>query len=348
VRRLGPALLATAALTVGLSACGSSGTSGSSTPSSSASPLAGQKLTIYSGQHEQTVALLVKDFEARTGVKAKVRSDDEATLAGQVLQEGSASPADVFYAENPPALTTLDDKGLLTQVNATTLSSVPKDVSDPTGKWVGVSGRAAVFVANNSVPASELPTSVFDLTKSPWRGSIGIAPSETDFSPIVSKMIAAKGTAATKQWLTDLKASGKVYDSNETLVAAVNSGEVKGGIIDHYYWYRLRDEVGAGKVHCRISYFGSGDPGALVDVSGAAVLASSHHQAGAQAFLAYLVSPAAQQIIGTSESYEYPLLPSVQSSKGLKPLAQLGPLTPVATLGNGQAALTLLQDTGLL
>ena len=34
----------------------------------------------------------------------------------------------------------------------------------------------------------------------------------------------------------------------------------------------------------------AGDPGSLVDVSGAGVLASSKNQAAAQAFLAYLVS----------------------------------------------------------
>src|SRR4249919_3844278 len=53
-------------------------------------------ITLYSGQHEQTVSQLVADFQKRTGIHVAVRSADEATLANQIIQEGSRSPADVF------------------------------------------------------------------------------------------------------------------------------------------------------------------------------------------------------------------------------------------------------------
>ena len=51
-----------------------------------------------------------------SGIKVAIRSGDEATLANQILQEGSASPADVFYAENTPALEALSEHGLLASV----------------------------------------------------------------------------------------------------------------------------------------------------------------------------------------------------------------------------------------
>ena len=103
----------------------------SSSASGSGRSLAGQSITVYSGQHAQTVQGLAKDFEQRTGVHVNLRSGDEAELAGQLLQEGSSSPADVFYAENPPALTTLAQKGLLAPVDKQTLAAVPRDVSWP-------------------------------------------------------------------------------------------------------------------------------------------------------------------------------------------------------------------------
>ncbi len=56
-------------------------------------------ITLYNGQHEQTTAKLVAAFEKQTGITVHVRSDDEATLAAQILQEGASSPADVFYTE---------------------------------------------------------------------------------------------------------------------------------------------------------------------------------------------------------------------------------------------------------
>jgi iron(III) transport system substrate-binding protein len=335
-----------------LTACGSSGSarttgSGASAKSAGAS-IAGQSITVYSGQHEQTTEALVADFEKRSGVTVKLRSSDEASLAGQLLQESSASPADVFYAENPPALTTIQERNLLVPVDGTTLAQVPTAVNSAQGDWVGVSARTAAFAANNSVPAADLPSSVYDLTGASWKGKLGIAPGETDFSPIVTEIIKAKGEAAAKAWLEGLKANSKVFEDNETLIAAVDKGEVKGGIVDHYYWYRLRDEVGATKINSSLHYFGQGDPGAFVDVSGAGVLRSSKHGAAAQAFLAYLVSEPAQTIIATSHSYEYPLRPGVNSSTTLKPLATVGAIASPADLGDGKAALALLQATGLL
>lgn len=105
---------------------------------------AGSSLTIYSGQHEQTVSLLVKDFEHRTGISVSVRSSDEAALASQILQEGSASPADVLYAENP-ALTVLEERRRLAPVAAATLKAVAPRNSSAHGDWAGVSARASVL-----------------------------------------------------------------------------------------------------------------------------------------------------------------------------------------------------------
>jgi iron(III) transport system substrate-binding protein len=117
------------------------------------------------------------------------------------------------------------------------------------------------------------------------------------------------------------------------------------GMVDHYYWYRMRDEVGSGGVHSALHHFRGSDPGGLVDVSGAAVLAAGHQQGLAQRFVEYLVSQPAQQIIATSESWEYPLLAGVQSRR-LPPLA--GITSPVVDLGTGKDALELLQQAGLL
>lgn len=344
VRRSVVLVASVSAAAVSLAGCGGSG----SEPASSAS-LAGQSITLYSGQHQQTVDALVKDFEQRTGVKVQVRSGDEAELANQILQEGAASPADVFLGENPPAVTTLENKGLLAKVDAPTLSAVPAADSSAKGDWVGVSAREAVFVYNtDQLQSAQMPASVKDLATPAWKGRLGIAPGETDFMPIVTRMINADGLDATTTWLQGLKANAKVFDSNEDLVTAVNRGEVAGGVIDHYYWYRLRDEQGANDMHSALGYFAQGDPGALVDISGAGVLASSKHQAAAQAFLAYLVSAPAQQIIATSESYEYPLVAGVTETRVARPLSQAGAVVPASDLGDGQQALQLLQSVGLL
>jgi iron(III) transport system substrate-binding protein len=311
---------------------------------------AGQTITVYSGQHEQTAQMLVAGFTAATGIKVALRSGGEAELANQILQEGSASPADVFYAENPPALEALREKNLLSQVDAATLSAVPAAYDSPQGQWVGVSARSAALVFNTAATSeAQLPASVLDMAGPAWKGKFGYAPTETDFQPVLTAVAKLKGTDVVKQWLADLKANAKVYPDNETLVAAVNSGEIATGLIDHYYWYRLQRELGPAKTASALHYFGPGDPGSLVDVSGAGVLASSKNIAAAQKFLAYLVSKPAQTIIGTSDSYEYPLGSGVTTSQPLRPLDQLHPpALSVADLGDGQSSLAMLQQAGLL
>ena len=73
-------------------------------------------------------------------------------------------------------------------------------------------------------------------------------------------------------------------------------------------------------MHSKIADFAPHDPGYVIDVSGAAVLKSSNHQAEAQKFLAFLVSQQGQKIIGraagNSQSYEYPIAPGVTTSPG--------------------------------
>ncbi len=329
---------AAVALAVALGGCG--GTSGGGV----------NEITVYSGQHQQTATALANDFHARTGIGVNLRSNDEAALANQVLREGADSPADVFFAENPPALTVLDKSRLLAPVEPATLGHVAARYDSPTGDWVGVSARSAVLVYNTSkLTAAALPPTLQSLALGAWKGKIGFAPTETDFQPLIAALVKLHGQAAAVSWLSGLKANGKVYDSNETLVAAVNRGEIAAGLIDHYYWYRLRDEVGAGNVRSALHYFDPGDAGALVDVSGAGALKSSRHPALAQRFLAYLVSPPAQEIIARSESYEYPLGSGVVTAKPLRPLAELKPpAVGIADLGDGRMSLMLLQQVGLI
>jgi iron(III) transport system substrate-binding protein len=320
-----------------LSACGSSSRGGDT-------------ITLYNGQHEQTTAALVKAFERKTGIKVDVRTGDEAELGNQILQEGANSPADVFYTENTPVLEVLRGKGLLAPVSPSTLAAVPSRYDSSQGDWVGVSARVSVLVYNTSqIKASQLPGSILELAQPQWKGKVGFAPSETDFQPLVTAVIRLDGLAAAERWLKGLRANSKLYPDNETVVAQVNNGESAVGPINHYYWFRLRAELGPGGMHSALHYYDPGDPGDLVDVSGAAVLRSSSHKADAQAFLAFLVSSAGQETIAHSNSYEYPLRPGVAPVPGLRPFAQLrpAPLTP-AELGDGSQALALEQQLGLL
>ena len=265
-------------------------------------------------------------------------------------RRGSASPADVFLAENAPPLILLSDKGLLAPVDQSTLDSVPKQYSSAKGDWVGVAARETALIYNPSlISESDLPKSVLDLADPEWQGKLSIAPSEPDFVPLVGAIIALDGAPAAEQWLAGFGDNAKRYNDNEGIVAAVEGGQVAAGVINHYYWFSETAELGADKVNSKLYYFGHQDPGALVDVSGAGVLASSDNQELAQQFLEFITSKAGQDAMVAAGDWEYPLNPEATVPTGLKPFDQLDPprVTP-SELGDGQQAVELIQQAGLL
>ncbi len=322
-----------------LSACSSSGSGANA-------------ITLYNGQHPQTTQKLVSAFEKSTGITVNVRNGDEDALANQIVTEGSNSPADVFYTENSPPLEYLQGKGLLEPVDSSTLAETPSQYNSPKGDWVGISARVSVIVYNPSlISPDQLPSSVLDLADAKYRGKVALAPSETDFQPIVTSVDRQEGKAATERWLEGLKsnASAHTYPDNETVVDQVNRGAVALGVINQYYWYRLQAELGASGMHSKLAYFAPHDPGYVVDVSGAGVLRSSSHKADAQRFLAFLVSHQGQEIIAHSDSFEYPLASGVATAAPETPFDQLQPTAiNVAELGDGSTAVALLRGAGLL
>jgi iron(III) transport system substrate-binding protein len=342
-RRVRAVLLA-AALPAGLLVAGTVG--------ATSAGAAGAPLTLYSGQHVQTTQALVNAFEKKTGIPVNVRFDDEDVLADQLVTEGTHSPADVFFTENSPPLEYLASKHLLDPIPASTLAHTPSKYNSPQGLWVGISARVSVMVYNTSLlKPSQLPTSAMQLSQPQWNGKIAIAGGETDFQPIVTSVARAYGTAAALKWLDGLKANAgsHQYPDNETIADEVNRGQVALGIVNQYYWYRERAEVGAGNMHSAIAYFAPHDVGYVVDVSGAAVLRSSQHASEAQRLVAFFNSAQGQEIIAHSESFEYPIASGVTTAQPETPFDQLqpNPIT-IPELGTGATAIKLLQEAQLL
>jgi iron(III) transport system substrate-binding protein len=331
---------------------GTSSGAGTSTGGTGSSGSAGGSITLYNGQHQQTTQALVAAFERQTGIHVNERDGDEAGLTQQIEQEGSATRADVIFTENSPALMTLQEKGFLAPAPSTGLTQVPAKYSSPQGDWVGVSARVSVLVYNTSkLKPADLPTSVMDLADPRWKGLLALAPTETDFQPVVTSVAQSRGEQAALTWLKGVKANAAshIEPDNEAVTADVDSGQAAIGLIDHYYWYRFAKGPGAGSVHSAVAYFASADPGYVMDVSGAGILKTSKHQAAAQQFLTFLTSAAGQQVIVDSNSFEYPLRQGATSPPGLRPFAELQPAPiSVAELGDGSEALHLIQQVQLV
>ena len=308
-------------------------------------------LTIYAAQHHQLVDMVAQAFTKETGIPVRSRFGEAPELASQIVREGARSPADIYFTENSPELTLLDEKSLLAPVTPATLALVPPQYSSADGRWLGVLARENVLAYDPAkLKPDDLPASLLDLAKPEWKGRVAIAPSDADFLPLVQAVVVLKGHDAALAWLKGLKANAQVFDDDEGVVSAVERGTVAAGVINSYYYYRARVEQGADKTRSEIHHFGGGDVGGLLNVSGAAVLKSSKNQDEAQRFLAFVASPPVQEMLGRSDvDFEYPLAPGVAPNPALKPMDQLQPPTlTVKQLGDDQDSAKLLRQSGLL
>jgi iron(III) transport system substrate-binding protein len=335
-----PLALALLVLAAGVTACG-----GGDDASGEAT------LTVYSGRNEALVGPLLDRFSEQTGIELEVRYGDTAELAATLREEGDRSPADVFFAQDGGALGAIEKAGLLTRLPQGTLDEVDARYRSPSGQWVGASGRVRVIAYDKrALRASDLPDSVFDLVDERWKGTVGWAPTNGSFQAFVTAMRKVHGEAATEEWLTAMKDNdAQAYENNLLVRDAIAAGEIQVGLINHYYVMEaLREEESPEDYPVALHFAKNGDVGALINVAGVGILASSEHQAQARRFVDFLLTRAAQEYF-REETAEYPI------AAGVRPLAALPALDSIeqpdvdlTDIDDLQGTLELLEKTGVL
>jgi len=307
------------------------------------------ELVVYNAQHEELVSAMLKGFAKETGIDVTLRNGSDSELANQIVQEGSASPADVFLTENSPGMTLVSDKGLFAPLDQDTMTQVPPQFVSSKKDWIGFAARSTVLAYDTrSVQKAQLPKSIMDMADPEWKGQVGIAPSGADFQAIVSAVVAVEGTSKAQAWLKGLESNAKIYRNNVAIMSAVNAGEIKTGIIYHYYWYQDQAESGANSKNVQLEFFGHQDAGAFLSTSGAGVLKSSKHADDAQRLVNYLTGKQGQQALVDSNALEYPVGNGIAANPKLKPLSELDP--PKVDIGSldGPQVVSMMQQAGLL
>lgn len=313
-----------------------------------ATPDADGPLTIYSGRNEELIGPLIEQYRSATGDEVEVRYGDTAELAALVLEEGEASPADVYLAQDAGALGAVAEQGLLAPLDAEVVGVVDERFRSSEDEWVGVSGRARVIAYNTqAVPADQVPASVLDLTGEAYRGRVGWAPSNGSFQAFVTAMRVQLGDDGARGWLDGMLANDVAqYENNVAIVEAVGRGEINFGLVNHYYLYRFLVEDPAFPVANSLP--AGGDVGALVNVAGVGVIGSSDQPDQAAEFVEYLLGADAQSYFATQTS-EYPLVGDAGSPQGLPPLAEIQtPELDLSDLSDLEGTLNLLREVGAL
>jgi iron(III) transport system substrate-binding protein len=309
----------------------------------------GPSIVVYNAQHEQLLEEIAPKFTDKTGIEVELRNGSDPELAAQLMQEGDASPADVFLTENSPAMSAVERAGLFAPLDEATVEPIPAQYRPESGDWTGFVARSTVLVYNTSmVDEADLPDSIMDLADPEYAGMVSFSPTGADFQAIVAAVLDLEGEEATQGWLDGLEANGTTYDGNNVVLESVNAGESAIGIIYHYYWYRDQAEAGDNSDNTELYYFGNQDPGAFLSISGAGVLAASDNPDEAQQFVAYLTSEEGQQALADSYALEYPLNPAVTLDPPVKPLAELDPPTVAISDLDGDKVVDMMTQAGFL
>ena len=305
------------------------------------------RLVIYSGRSESLLSPIIEQFAEATGIDVQVKYGSTFAMAATLLEEGSNSPADVFFAQDPGGLGAVSS--MLSALPADVVLKVPEWARASDGSWVGISGRARVLVYSTElVSEDELPTSVMDLTDPKWKGKLGWPPGNASFRTMVTAMRQMWGEDETRQWLLDMqKNEPGVFPKNTPIVAAAGSGEVAIGLVNHYYLHRFIQESGD-DFAARNLFLKNGGPDSLVMVAGAGVLDTSENRDNAETFMRFMLSTVAQQYFA-GQTFEYPLVEGVKTHRLLPPIDTLnGPEIDLSTLSGLAGTDALLRETGVI
>ena len=306
-------------------------------------------LVVYSGRSESLVGPIIEQYSQVTGIDVSVKYGSTAEIAATLLEEGTNSPADVFFAQDPGGLGAVANAGMLSDLSDEIVNLVPDWARSPDRKWVGLSGRARTVIYNTkTLSKADLPASVFGFTDPEWKGRIGWAPANGSFQAMVTAMRVLWGEDKTREWLLGIQANDpKEYPKNTPQVAAAAAGEIDVGLVNHYYLYRFIQEDGKG-FEARNYHPTDGGPGSLIMVAGAGILETARNRENAEKFLQFMLSKVGQQYFA-GQSYEYPLVDGVTTNRLLTPLDEINkPSIDMASLADLKGTQSLLRELGIL
>ena len=304
-------------------------------------------LVVYSGRGKALVEPILAKFTAETGIQLDVKYGGTTQLAVAMLEEGAASPADVFWASDIGGLGALTAAGLLAELDPDVYTGMDSRFVGASKTWVAVSNRSRVLAySSQRVDAATLPSTVFDLSKPEFTGKVGWAPTNGSFQSFVSAMALKHGREATLAWLNAMKANGAVaYANNNAIIQAIAAGEVDYGITNHYYLLRAKKENAAFPV--AQTFFDAGDIGNMLNLAGIGIVKTSKHADAAQELIEFLLKESSQDFFA-NETFEYPVVKIGNADLAVDSMRAYAPAVSLESIADLEATLALLREAGLL
>ena len=277
---------------------------------------AASELVIYSSKNASYMKPLFDEYSRETGVAISFLVGPMPALISRLEIEGTGNKADIILGTGASYFWTASEKGLFAPVPSKTLErNVPEHLRSPRNDWFSFSKRARTIVYNtDKVSASEL-SSYADLAVSKWQGRLCLTTSSSDYTrSLIAMLIAAsnveKTQATVSGWVQNL-AIPPVQDDMQ-IVEAISSGKCDVGIINSYYYARLKREQPDTKL--RLFWADQNSAGVHMNITAAAVTANSSNKVQAIDFVEWLTTKR-PQVSYANLSMEYPVNPKVYPAR---------------------------------
>jgi iron(III) transport system substrate-binding protein len=308
-------------------------------------------VNVYSYRQPQLINPLLDLFSKETGITVKTIFAENG-LIERLQQEGKLSPADVLLTADVGRLVDATDRGLAQPVELPAISSkIPAALRDPGNQWFGLTMRARVVYASKERVKQDRFT-YEELADPKWRGKICLRAGNHPYNlGLIAAVIAHKGEAAAKVWLTGLKANLAIKPSGNDVSQAksVLAGECDIAIANTYYMGKMltndaEPEQKEWANSARIIFPASPEMGTHVNMSGMLLAKNAPHKDNALKLMAFLASDEAQKLYANG-NFEYPVNPAVPASALVKSWGAFTPDTlNIAEIAKYQKAAAKLVD----
>jgi iron(III) transport system substrate-binding protein len=281
-------------------------------------------VNVYSYRQPQLINPLFDLFTKETGITVKTIFADNG-LIERIQQEGKLSPADLLLTADVGRLVDATDRGLAQPVDLTEVTGkIPAALRDPGNQWFGLTMRARVVYASKERVKQDTFT-YEELADPKWKGKICLRVGSHPYNlGLIAAMIAHKGEAAAKVWLTGLKANLAFKPSGNDVSQAksVLAGECDVAIANTYYMGKMltndaEPEQKEWAKSARIIFPSSPEMGTHVNMSGMLLARYAPHKDNALKLMTFLASDEAQQLYANG-NFEYPVNPAVSASDLVK------------------------------
>ncbi|MES3516440.1 MAG: extracellular solute-binding protein [Natronomonas sp.] len=318
------------------------------------------EMTIYSGRTIDQIDPVFDALEDRYPDLTINRDyDDNDAQVNKLIQEGEATPADVFYSQDPGALNAVANEGLTQALPGDVVDTVPASRRHPDGQWTGVSGRVRSIQYNPERLAEEtpfdgpedLPTDIFAYAEDDaFEGIISTRPNSGTFRGFIQAMVQLHGETETRQWVRDfMDQDPTLYTSGSTQPAEIERGGDDDPILglgNTYYAARILNENPDASINVT---FTNGDAGALFSVAGIAATDTADDPELVAEFARHMVAIDGQEFFQDVNG-EFPVIDGVDYVGPLPNPAELN--SPEFDLSSFdmdlEGAIDILEDEGML